>query len=75
MTDDYERGAVIVWPLAFLGSSIYAIAEYGWFWGLGLGWLPSIFIALIVALLWPLLALLLALGVLGLILAFFWVLL
>lgn len=33
---------------AFFGCWIYSIAAFGWFLGLGLGWLPSYFIALIV---------------------------
>ena len=31
----------------FAGGWIYAISEYGWFLGLGLGWLPAFFIAVI----------------------------
>ena len=39
----------------FIATWIYAMINYGWFLGLGLGWLPSIFIALIVGALWPIL--------------------
>ncbi len=31
----------------FAGGWIYAISEWGWFLGLGLGWLPAFFIAVI----------------------------
>ena len=36
---------VLVAVGVFLGCWIYAIAEYGWFLGLGLGWVPAFFIA------------------------------
>lgn len=38
---------------AFFSCWIYAILTYGWFLGIGLGWLPSIFIGAIIGLLWP----------------------
>ncbi len=34
-------------PALFLAGWIYAIVEYGFFWGLGLGWLPAGVIAAI----------------------------
>ena len=43
----------IVGVISFFAGWMYAISAYGWFLGLGLGWLPAIFIALIVACLWP----------------------
>ena len=45
--------------LTFFGCWIYAVATYGWFLGLSLGWIPSIIIAGIVMLLSPLIAFLL----------------
>lgn len=57
---------VIVGGLTFVGAYIYCIANYGFLFGLGLGWLPSGIFAVIVGvgtwLLWgPLLALILLL--------------
>jgi hypothetical protein len=43
-----------VWVVTFLGSWIYCISAYGSLFGVGLGWLPSIFVASVAALLWPL---------------------
>lgn len=56
--DDYP-GIVgyLVGVVTFIGCWIYAIAAFGWFLGIGLGWLPSIFIALIAAYVWPLILL------------------
>jgi hypothetical protein len=45
--------------LTFFSCWIYAVATYGWFLGLSLGWIPSIIIAGIVMLLSPLIAFLL----------------
>lgn len=42
--------------LTFIVSWIYCIAAYGFLLGVGLGWLPSIIVAIIAAALWPLLA-------------------
>jgi hypothetical protein len=47
------KGASIVGTIAFLILWGYAIATYGWFLGLGVGWIPSIFIAILIALIWP----------------------
>ena len=38
----------------FVGCWIYAVATWGWFIGLGLGWIPGLVIAYIVASLFPL---------------------
>lgn len=47
----YYPGALIVGGLValgvFLGSWWYAIHQYGWYLGIGLGWLPAIIIGLI----------------------------
>lgn len=46
----------IVSALTFLSCWGYAIALWGWFIGIGLGWIPALVIATIVALLFPLAA-------------------
>jgi hypothetical protein len=50
----YVAGVQIVGGLTFIISYIYCIAEYGFLFGFGLGWLPSMFLAAIVGALWPL---------------------
>lgn len=50
----YWGGAVLVGVVAFAGGWAYAIGTYGLFLGLGLGWIPALFVGLIVGLLWPL---------------------
>jgi hypothetical protein len=47
--------ATITALVVFFGSWIYCIAEYGYLMGVGLGWLPSVIVAVIATLLWPLL--------------------
>ncbi|MCM2263748.1 MAG: hypothetical protein NDI73_00995 [Desulfuromonadales bacterium] len=47
----------------FFGSWVYAIKTYGWFLGLGLGWIPSIFLGVMAGLFWPV-AILIVLGLL-----------
>lgn len=42
--------------LTFIVSWIYCIAAYGFLLGVGLSWLPSIIVAIIAGVLWPLLA-------------------
>ena len=46
----------IITVLTFLGCWAYAIALWGWFIGGGLGWMPAVVIAGIVALLFPIAA-------------------
>lgn len=46
----------IITALTFLGCWGYAIALWGWFIGVGLGWIPALMIAAIVAALFPLAA-------------------
>lgn len=52
---------IIAAIVAFLGSWIYCVSEYGYLLGFGLGWLPSGILAAIirplVKFLWPLIAL------------------
>lgn len=50
----YAIISFIVGGITFIGSWIYCIAEYGYLFGVGLGWLPSIIVAVIVGALWPL---------------------
>lgn len=52
--EDYELGVKITSWIVFIGSWIYCIAEYGFLFGVGLGWLPSLIVAVIAGLLWPL---------------------
>lgn len=44
--------ALITGALVFLGSWAYCIAEYGYLWGVGLGWLPSLIVGSLAASLW-----------------------
>jgi len=52
----YQIGFAITAFIVFIGSWIYCIAEYGFLLGVGLGWLPSIIVAVIAGALWPLIA-------------------
>ena len=52
----YAIGALITGGITFIGSWIYCVYEYGYLLGVGLGWLPSIIVAVIVGALWPLIA-------------------
>ena len=60
----YNIGFWITSVITFLGCWIYAIAQYGFFIGIGLGWIPSMIIAVIAGLLWPLIAIVLSIGIL-----------
>ncbi|NJC87316.1 MAG: hypothetical protein FIB02_02105 [Desulfuromonas sp.] len=53
----------VVGTSVFFGSWIYAIKTYGWFLGLGLGWIPSFFLGIMAAIFWPV-AVLVILGIL-----------
>jgi len=50
----YSVGRTITSGLAFIICWIYATFTYGLFLGIGLGWIPSLVIAFIAGLLWPL---------------------
>lgn len=50
----YVWGVFIVGIPTFLGCWGYAIAQYGFFLGAGLGWLPALAITAVTAGLWPL---------------------
>lgn len=54
--NSYQIGFAITAFIVFIGSWIYCIAEYGFLLGVGLGWLPSIIVAVIAGALWPLIA-------------------
>ena len=59
-TEWYSIGFGITAFITFIGSWIYCIATYGFLLGVGLGWLPSIIVAVIAGALWPLIALAIA---------------
>ena len=67
--DAYKLGYIISWVIIFIGCWIYCIAHYGFLWGVGLGWLPSLIVAFVVSLLWPLLALVIVLAIAGILTA------
>lgn len=56
----YGLGFLITWAITFVGCWIYAIVSYGFLLGVGLGWLPSAIAATVVAFLWPIVALAIA---------------
>jgi hypothetical protein len=55
--DEYAAVGYITGWITFFVSYIYCIAEYGFLLGVGLGWLPSMIVAFIAGLLWPVIAL------------------
>lgn len=55
MDDYFGLPAWITAGIVFLGAWIYAIANYGFLFGVGLGWLPSAIIAGVALVLWPVL--------------------
>jgi hypothetical protein len=57
----YRTGYLITAVIVFIGCWIYCIGTYGYLVGLGVGWLPSMIVALIVSVFWPLIVL----GVVG----------
>lgn len=59
ISESYTSGALIVGTISFIASWIYAIATYGFFLGVGLGWIPSLVIGFLAGLLWPLIGLVL----------------
>ena len=51
--------AALTGPATLLAVWIYCAVTYGFFWGFGLGWIPALILALLVAVaifLWPLAA-------------------
>lgn len=61
--DVYRIGFAVTAFIVFIGSWIYCIANYGFLLGLGLGWLPSMIVAVIAGAIWPLIALVIGLGI------------
>ena len=53
----YVTGYLIAWVISFFGFWIYAVAEYGFFLGITLGWIPALIAATIVSFFWPIAAL------------------
>ena len=51
----YSVGQIITSTIVFICCWIYAILEYGFLFGVGFGWLPSLIVAIIAGFLWPLL--------------------
>lgn len=49
----YKVGYIISAVLVFIGCYIYTIASYGFLFGVGLGWLPSIIVAAVASVFWP----------------------
>lgn len=64
LDDDYMKGVWTVGGVVFLGGWAYAVSAYGFFLGLGLGWVPALVLGALAGFLWPLV--LLAVGGLGL---------
>ena len=52
----YGKGFWITSVISFTVSWLYAIATYGFFLGVGLGWIPSLVIASVAGLVWPFIA-------------------
>lgn len=59
----YGVGAYITGIITFIGCWIYCVATYGFLFGVGLGWLPSLIVATIVGAIWPLIALVIVIGI------------
>jgi len=51
--DLYRVVGIIIGVLTFFGCWVYAYLEWGFLLGVGLGWLPSIFIAIIAGFIGP----------------------
>lgn len=52
MTDFPEPIDFLVAGAVFIAGWIYAIVSYGFFLGVGLGWIPAIFLAIITIFIW-----------------------
>lgn len=53
----YQIGFTITAFIAFVCCWIYAIATYGFFIGVALGWIPSLIAAAVIGAIWPVIAL------------------
>lgn len=49
----YENGQAISAVIIFIGCWIYCTAIYGFLFGFGLGWIPSLIAAWIISWFWP----------------------
>lgn len=57
MREIYGIGGLLVGVLVFFAGWIYACLQWGLLIGILIGWLPAFVIAIVAALLWPLIAL------------------
>jgi len=55
--EDYKKGVVIVWAITFLISWVVCSFNYGFLWGFGFGWVPSLILGFFVGIIWPLIVL------------------
>lgn len=58
----YWIGGFVTGVITFIACWIYGVVSWSFLLGVGLGWIPSLFIAAIAGLIWPLLAGLLIIG-------------
>ncbi|MCB2093730.1 MAG: hypothetical protein H6901_01500 [Rhodobacteraceae bacterium] len=56
-SDLYRISGIFIGVLTFIGCWLYAVAEWGFFLGFGLGWIPSLFIGIIAGFVGPALVL------------------
>ena len=60
----YQISAAIVGVITFIITYIWSIVNYGFLFGVGLGWLPSMILAVVVGFLWPVILFVFFIGVL-----------
>lgn len=65
----YRIGFIATAAITFFSSWIYFTAQYGFLFGFGLGWVPSVILAFLLGVIWPVLAFLVACLVLFLLIA------
>lgn len=53
MNGGYWIGYWITWVIVFIGLWVFAVFEYGYLLGVGLGWLPAAIISTLTSFLWP----------------------
>lgn len=70
MDDWYEIGAGVTGGITFFAIWIYCSLAFG-FLGFALGWLPALIVAGIAGAIWPLIAIVIGLGVLAIVLLLF----
>lgn len=64
-SDTYITGFMVTAAITFIVSYIYCIATYGFLFGVGLGWLPSLIVAAVAGAIWPLLVLILLIAIMA----------